>query len=80
MNAWEPELIELWNQGVETQEIAPRWGIKATTAQSRAHRLQLPCVRHACGPVRSASMRTGLEDVVTRYAWYAHGAHQRPGN
>jgi hypothetical protein len=33
-------LIALWQQALETAAIAERLGIKATTAQSRAHRLQ----------------------------------------
>jgi transposase len=32
--------IELWQQGLRTAEIPARLGIKATTAQSRARRLQ----------------------------------------
>jgi hypothetical protein len=32
--------IALWQQGLETAAIAQALGIKATTAQSRAHRLQ----------------------------------------
>jgi hypothetical protein len=34
------QFITLWEQGLETAIIAERLGIKATTAQSRAHRLQ----------------------------------------
>jgi hypothetical protein len=36
----EAHFIELWNQSVETAEIARQLGLKATTAQSRARRLQ----------------------------------------
>ena len=36
----EATFIELWQQGLETAAIAQRLGIKATTAQSRAYRLQ----------------------------------------
>jgi Mn-dependent DtxR family transcriptional regulator len=36
----EARFIALWQQGLETAVIAERLGIKATTAQSRAHRLQ----------------------------------------
>jgi hypothetical protein len=32
--------IELWNAGTETAAIARQLGLKATTAQSRAYRLQ----------------------------------------
>jgi hypothetical protein len=33
-------LIELWNQGLESTEIAQRLGIPKGTVQSQAHRLQ----------------------------------------
>jgi hypothetical protein len=36
----EARFIELWKQGVETAEIARQLGLKVTTAQSRARRLQ----------------------------------------
>ena len=36
----EARFIQLWNAGTETAEIARQLGLKATTAQSRAHRLQ----------------------------------------
>jgi hypothetical protein len=36
----EARFIELWQAGTETAEIARQLGLKATTAQSRAHRLQ----------------------------------------
>jgi transposase len=36
----EAEFVALWTAGLETAAIAARLGIKATTAQSRAHRLQ----------------------------------------
>jgi Mn-dependent DtxR family transcriptional regulator len=36
----EAHFIVLWQQGLETAEIARQLGLKATTAQSRAHRLQ----------------------------------------
>jgi hypothetical protein len=36
----EAPFIALWNEGLETAAIAAGLGIKATTAQSRSHRLQ----------------------------------------
>jgi DNA-binding IclR family transcriptional regulator len=36
----EATFIQLWNAGTETAEIARQLGLKVTTAQSRAHRLQ----------------------------------------
>jgi transposase len=58
----EARFIELWNQGVETSEIARQLGLKATTAQSRARRLQergliLPQPRGGGYPSRRAKAR-----------------------
>jgi Mn-dependent DtxR family transcriptional regulator len=36
----EARFIQLWNAGTETAAIARQLGLKATTAQSRARRLQ----------------------------------------
>jgi DNA-binding MarR family transcriptional regulator len=36
----EATFIQLWNAGTETAEIGRQLGLKATTAQSRARRLQ----------------------------------------
>jgi Mn-dependent DtxR family transcriptional regulator len=40
MTSAEEALIALWQEGLDTAAIAERLGIKATTAESRAHRLQ----------------------------------------
>jgi DNA-binding Lrp family transcriptional regulator len=37
---WEPDFIELWQQGIETAEIAQQLGIPPGTVQSRAHALR----------------------------------------
>jgi DNA-binding IclR family transcriptional regulator len=40
MQSWEPQFIDLWNQGLEITEIAQRLGIPDGTVKSRAYRLQ----------------------------------------
>ena len=57
-------LIQLWNTGTETAEIARQLGIPHGTAQSRAHRLQQrgliqPRPRGGAYPMRTAMARPG---------------------
>jgi hypothetical protein len=64
MTSEESRFIELWNAGVETAAIAQALGIKATTAQSRARRLQArgliePRQRGGNYPVERAKARQG---------------------
>ena len=59
----EARFVELWNAGLETAAIAQQLGIKATTAQSRAYRLQLrgliqPRLRSGAYPRQQAQGRT----------------------
>jgi hypothetical protein len=81
----EAEFITLWQQGLETAAIAAQLGIKATTAQSRAHLLQQrgliqPRPRggnHPTQPRRAAlagvSCRTPLPpDRVASVRWNLH--------
>jgi hypothetical protein len=59
----EARFIALWNAGTETAAIARQLGLKATTAQSRAHRLQQkgliqPRPRGGAYPSQKAQGRT----------------------
>jgi hypothetical protein len=78
----EATFISMWQQGLETAAIAQRLGIKATTAQSRAYRLQQrgliqPRPRGGNYPTLRAQERGGAGEGVS--AWTPGVSQQTPG-
>jgi hypothetical protein len=82
MTPAEERFIALWNAGTETAEIARQLGIKATTAQSRAYRLQLrgliqPRPRGGAYPTQRARTRSPLALSETTDSPPVHNPVQR---
>jgi hypothetical protein len=78
----EARFIALWQAGLETPEIARQLGIKATTAQSRAYRLQQrgliqPRPRGGAYPSLRAQERAGTAEGVSSHT--PRVSHRTPG-